>query len=128
MRRATLLALAATAATMLLGGTGVARSGPPARLLVYAQEWSLWPSRTTVPGGELTVTLWNRGQDPHDLRVRPLGHGRAALGATTARGIAPAAAGAVTTASWRLPPGRYLLFCALPEHERLGMHAGITVR
>ena len=36
----------------------------PARLLVYAQEWSLQPSRASLPAGPVVVQLWNRGQDP----------------------------------------------------------------
>ena len=49
--------------------------GAPARLLVYAQEWSLWPSRPSVHAGRVIVQLWNRGQDAHDLRVRRLSRG-----------------------------------------------------
>lgn len=100
--------------------------GHPARMLVYAQEWSLWPSRTVLPAGATIVQLVNRGQDPHDLRIRRLG----ARGRMTGRAQAlpTTASGALTEGRWRLSPGRYELYCALPGHLRAGMHATLSVR
>jgi plastocyanin len=129
--RSTLAASAVLAAvpTAVAGAAPAGRelASAPARMLVYAQEWSLWPSRGTVPGGTVEVTLWNRGQDPHDLRVKRLGGTRRGS-AASARGIAPLASGGRAEAFWRLPAGRYELYCALPQHARRGMHAVIVVR
>jgi plastocyanin len=97
----------------------------PARLLVYAQEWSLSPSRATLPAGRVVVQLWNRGMDAHDLRARRLVGGRM-VGHTFAVHIT--LPGRVSTATWTLRPGRYQLYCSLPGHMKAGMHVQITVR
>jgi uncharacterized cupredoxin-like copper-binding protein len=97
----------------------------PARLLVYAQEWSLSPSRATLPAGRVVVQLWNRGMDPHDLRARRLAGGRM-VGHTFA--VHLTLPGRVSTATWTLSPGRYQLYCSLPGHMKAGMHVQITVR
>jgi hypothetical protein len=103
-----------------------AASRPPARMLVYAQEWSLWPSRTSLPAGQVIVQLWNRGQDAHDLRIRRLGaHGRMVGGAQR---LAVTQSGALGQATWRLRPGRYELFCSMPGHLRRGMHTRLVVK
>lgn len=115
-------------------GVGTATSGAklppgasaaPARLLVYAQEWSLWPSRPSVKAGRLIVQLWNRGEDAHDLRIRRL-RGRAMVGRTQSDTITQS--GKVSQASWHLSPGTYELYCSMPGHLKRGMHTRITVR
>lgn len=105
--------------------TAAAHSRAPARLLVYAQEWSLWPSRQTVPAGRVLVALSNRGQDAHDIRIQRLRGGH-----TTGRaqGVGVTQSGLIRDGSWRLGPGRYELFCSLPGHRGLGMHATLVVR
>lgn len=126
----------AAAATACLAASGVlttassaklppATGAAPARLLVYVQEWSLWPSRPSVKAGKLVVQLWNRGQDAHDLRIRRLRRG-AMVGGT--QGDAVTQSGRVTQATWHLAPGTYELYCSMPGHLRRGMHARITVR
>jgi uncharacterized cupredoxin-like copper-binding protein len=98
----------------------------PARLLVYAQEWSLQPSRASLPAGPVVVQLWNRGQDAHDLRVERMSASGAMVGPIQGVKITPP--GTVSTARWTLAPGRYMLFCSLPGHMAAGMHVNITVR
>jgi hypothetical protein len=97
----------------------------PARLLVYAQEWSLWPSRQAVAAGPVVVQLWNRGEDAHDVRIRPL-HGGRMTG--HAQGVAITASGKISQAAWRLAPGTYELYCSMPGHLRRGMHTRLVVR
>jgi uncharacterized cupredoxin-like copper-binding protein len=107
-------------------GATAARPAAPARMLVYAQEWSLWPSRTSLPAGRVVVQLWNRGQDAHDLRIRRLAsHGRMV---GRAQGVAVTQSGKLSEARWRLSPGRYELYCSMPGHMRLGMHFRLRVR
>lgn len=112
-------------------GTGVSSAlvpssgGAPARLLVYAQEWSLWPSRPSLHAGRVVVQLWNRGQDAHDLRIRLLRHGRMV---GRAQGAGVTQSGKLTQASWHLSPGTYELYCSMPGHLKRGMHTRITVR
>jgi uncharacterized cupredoxin-like copper-binding protein len=95
-------------------------------MLVYAQEWSLWPSRSTVPRGAVTVELWNRGQDAHDLRLRRVDHHGQMYG--RAQALAVTQSGALGHGHWRVRPGRYELFCSMPGHYAMGMHTVITVR
>jgi len=98
----------------------------PAHLLVYAQEWSLWPSRSSLPAGSVSVELWNRGQDAHDLRLRHWRGGRM-VGAIDGA-VHVTQSGDISQASWRLKPGRYMLYCSMPGHYMRGMHTVITVR
>jgi hypothetical protein len=117
MRRAGLLLLAAT----LLAVPAAAKAPPPTRLMITAREYSLVLSRVAVDHGVALVQLVDRGQDPHDLVLRRLGGGRL-------RHVPETRPGQVTTVRWRLPPGRYALWCTLPEHRTLGMYARLTVR
>jgi uncharacterized cupredoxin-like copper-binding protein len=98
----------------------------PARMLVYAQEWSLWPSRSTVPAGKVTVQLWNRGMDAHDLRIRRVDQ----TGATVGRveGVAVTASGQLHQSTWRLGAGTYELYCSMPGHAARGMRARLHVK
>jgi hypothetical protein len=130
------MGLAGTVAACALGagvGTRVssaklpsATGAAPARLLVYAQEWSLWPSRGSLPRGSLIAQLWNRGQDAHDLRIRRLDRRGRMTG--RAQGVTVTQSGKLGQASWRLGPGRYQLYCSMPGHLKLGMHARLRVR
>ncbi len=117
--------IAAAGTADAFGGSRAARDLPRAHLLVYAQEWSLWPSRAALPAGRVSVQLWNRGQDAHDLRIRRLSHG-AMIG--RAQGVVVTQSGGLSQASWRLAPGRYELYCSLAGHLKLGMHAVLVVR
>ena len=110
-------------AKLPIGAGGAGRA--PARLLVYAQEWSLWPSRGSVKAGAVIVQLWNRGQDAHDLRVRRLSHG-AMVGRAQREAVTQS--GKLSQATWRLSPGTYELYCSMPGHLKKGMHTRITVR
>jgi hypothetical protein len=124
MRR-TLLVLAAAVAALLASGAASA-SRPPARMLVYAQEWSLYPSRSTVPAGRVVAQLWNRGEDAHDLRIRRLDRRGRMVG--RAQGVRVTQSGQLRQASWRLKRGRYELYCSMPGHLKLGMHSRLVVR
>ena len=113
------------------GLPGVAGAGPragraPAHLLVYAQEWSLWPSRTRVAAGTVEVQLWNRGQDAHDLRIRRLNRANVMVGRVLGA-VSTTPSGDIHSAVWHLGAGRYELYCSLPGHLMMGMHTRITV-
>jgi len=127
MKRLLVLLTCALAVAVPSGGVAVAASLPaPAHLLVYAQEWSLWPSRGSVPAGTVIVELWNRGQDAHDLRIRRLGaHGQMIGPVLGTVRITPS--GQLSHATWHLKAGRYELYCSMPGHLQMGMHAHLTV-
>jgi hypothetical protein len=122
-------------AAVLLVAVGVAaasaapgrkRPSLPSRMLVYAQEWSLTPSRPSVLAGRVTVQLWNRGEDAHDLRIRRLDSTGAMVGRT--QGVALTQSGGLHQATWRLGEGTYEMYCSLPGHLMRGMHVRITVQ
>ena len=124
-RRRIAAAIAIAASASLAGAGAEASTRAPAhRLLVYAEEWHLYPSRTTIPAGTVLVELSNRGQDPHDVRIRRFVHGRMS---GPAQGVKPVPSGGLGTAVWHLRAGRYELFCSMPGHLQMGMHAGLTV-
>jgi plastocyanin len=133
------VALGGVAAGCGLGGVGLGGPGfpavaaaravnasPPAHLLVYAQEWSLWPSRTRLAAGTIDVQLWNRGQDSHDVRVRRRSASGVMVGSVLA-GVSITPSGDIHDAVWHLQAGRYELYCSLPGHLMMGMHANFTV-
>jgi hypothetical protein len=118
--------LADASPVSLLSASAAAAARPPARMLVYAQEWSLWPSRGALPAGSVVVQLWNRGEDAHNLRIRRLGRSGRMVG--RAQAVAVTQSGKLSEASWRLGPGRYELYCSMPGHLKRGMHAWLRVR
>jgi plastocyanin len=95
---------------------------PPARLGVTAREWSLVLSRQTLAPGPAIVQLQNFGEDAHNLRVERVDGSGAALSVPLAE------AGEQQSASGTLAPGTYKVYCALPGHDALGMHASLEVR
>lgn len=99
---------------------------PVSHLLIDAQEWSLWPSRSSVPAGTILVELWNRGQDMHDTEVRALDAGGQMVGPVLGK-VKVTLPGHISNATWHLRAGRYELFCSMPGHLKLGMHARLTV-
>jgi plastocyanin len=121
-------ALATTALVIVIASTLAlpAAARAPARMLVIAQEWSLTLSRGSVPAGALTVQLYNRGQDAHNLNIRRLGSHGHQVGPT--QRVSLTQSGELTQATWDLAPGRYELFCSLPGHAKLGMRAYLVVR
>jgi len=126
MKRLLVPFLCAFAVVLPAGVVATAAAAAPAHLLVYAQEWSLWPSRNSVPAGKVIVQLWNRGQDAHDLRIRKLGARGQMIGPVLDR-VRITLSGHVSQATWHLKAGRYELYCSMPGHLKMGMHARLTV-
>lgn len=97
---------------------------PPAtahRVQVQAHEFYLTLSRPQVDAGDTTVEFVNRGEDPHDLRLRPAdGADSLGLPETPSLGTASGVFG--------LAAGDWTLYCSLPGHESLGMKATLRVR
>jgi hypothetical protein len=93
---------------------------PPARVQVVAQEFRYSLSRTKVKAGLVIVELVNRGQDTHDLDIRR-------IGGTRIIRFPSVQPGQVFDRELRLAPGRYLLWCAIPDHRERGMHAVLRV-
>jgi plastocyanin len=123
-RSAVLVAALTAVSAAALALPAAARA--PARMLVIAKEYSFLLSRGSVPRGALSVQLYNRGQDAHNLNIVRLSAHGAQVGST--QSVALTQSGGLTTATWHLGPGRYLLYCSLPGHETRGMRAYLVVR
>ncbi len=114
-------------APVALGAVPAARHHRPvSNLLIDAQEFSLWPSRASVPAGTVLVELWNRGQDMHDAWIRRLGRGGKMVGPVLGR-TPITLPGHISHATWHLRAGAYELYCSMPGHLALGMHAKLRV-
>jgi hypothetical protein len=127
-RRIIRLVMLALAAAPALPTIGVARSNSELRgtatasshLQVIQVEYRLTLSRGTVRAGPVSLEAIDRGMDPHDLRLRRV---------ATRRELAVPQL--MPQGRWdgvvHLAPGIYNLWCSLPEHARLGMHATLRV-
>jgi plastocyanin len=88
---------------------------------VTLDDYLIRPQRIRVPKGqELTVTVINRGRLGHTFRVRSVNHN--VLKITT---IPPG--GRKTSRPFKLAAGKYTMFCALSNHEELGMSGTLIV-
>jgi hypothetical protein len=112
---------AAGAADLVIALTPAA-AGP--RLGSYVQvtevEYRLLLSEAAVRPGTVHLQQLDGGMDPHDLRLR---YGRS-LSATSFPLLNP---GQIHDATIYLRPGTYHLWCSLPGHWKLGMHAILRV-
>ncbi len=132
MRRAAAVALVVVGGS-LAGGLGPASGSPeahstvaarsaalPSHLQVTQLEYRLVLSRGAIRAGTLNLEELDGGADPHDLRLRREGGGSTIYG----RLLNP---GRRWDAVVHLAPGTYRLWCSLPEHAKLGMHAVLRV-
>jgi len=127
LRRLTFSILCVLLVSLPAAGVAAAsKHNSPAHLMIDAQEWSLWESRSTVPAGTVLVQLWNRGQDIHDTWVRRLNASGQMVGPVLGR-VPKTMPGKISDATWHLKAGHYELFCSMPGHMMMGMHARLTV-
>ena len=68
------------------------------------------------------VELNNAGEDPHNLNIAPSGSSEPPIVQ-----FEDTPSLQRTQKRFSLTPGSYALWCDLPEHEALGMHATLTV-
>ena len=109
------------AAALLVPATYAATTRPPSRIQVTSSEFEFVLSRTKVRPGRTIIQLVNLGEDPHDLAIR-----RVAPGARTysTKELLPEG---ITSISFRLFPGRYVIWCTIADHRAQGMRAVLTV-
>jgi plastocyanin len=123
MRLRTPTSLVPVVIAVALAGCGGA--GEPVRergttFTVTLDDYLIRPQRIQVPKGEeLTVTVVNHGRLGHTFRIRSVNHTVLAL--TT---IPP---GSTKSRSFKLAAGSYTMFCALANHEELGMSGTLVV-
>ncbi len=93
---------------------------PPARVLVFADEFFFNASRRALPAGRLRLQLKNIGEDDHDFRIiGPRGTPRAETGI-----VKPGRLGEIRTT---LARGRYTYLCTVADHAARGMRGSFTV-
>ena len=114
----TLPLVLAAALVAACGGTPTAKE--PARFTVTLDDYLIRPQRIQVPKGEqLTVTVVNHGRLGHTFRIRSANHN--VMNITT---IPP---GGTKSRSFKLAAGNYTMYCALSNHEELGMSGTLIV-
>jgi hypothetical protein len=96
----------------------------PTSLAVDENEWTVRPSKRLVAAGEVTLRVYNRGMDDHDLTVAD------ATGATRQIYLEPRGSGVLRVT---LTPGVWKLYCSLfagtpISHETFGMVSYIRAR
>lgn len=96
---------------------------PTTRLSVRADEYSLTLSSNPVAAGDALVELANAGEDPHNIRVVPLGDDAHPVATFP---LTPAAAR--SKVRFKLTAGSYEVYCTLLDHRARGMDAVLTVR
>jgi hypothetical protein len=115
------LGAAALIAAGLASGAG-ATPAVPERLLLTADEWDLTVSRTRLAPGPAIVELYNRGEDPHDVRIERRGVERRGSKRVVAIPETPSQELSRIETTLR-PNSRYVLWCSLEGHRELGMEA-----
>ena len=121
--RAQIRPLMLVLAAVLAAGCGGAPTvrEPTGSFTVTLDDYLIRPQRIRVPKGEpLKVTVVNHGRLGHTFRIRSVNHN--VLKITT---IPPG--GSTTSRSFTLAAGRYTMFCALSNHEELGMSGTLVV-
>lgn len=111
------------------GGSGSGGSAPPSSssssaasgtpLKVVEEDFSITPSKTSLPPGAYTFQINNEGKTAHNLTVAGPG-----VSAAASPGIAPGQSGQLTVT---LMKGSYELWCSIDGHKDLGMDIHLAV-
>jgi hypothetical protein len=91
-----------------------------AHLQVTEVEYRLHLSSAVIKAGPVNLETIDRGLDPHDLRLQQ-------HGSSTQLSAPRLTSGQHWHGVMDLKPGVYKLWCSLPEHALLGMHAVLRV-
>lgn len=96
----------------------------PTSLAVDEGEWVVRPSKTVVAAGEVSIRVYNRGMDDHDLTLVD------AAGTAHQVFLGPGEQGSIRAT---LTPGVWKLYCSLfagtpSSHETLGMVALVRAK
>ena len=115
--------LLAAAALALWAGCGSEERTARAdggRVSVVLDDYAFDPQVITARPGRVTFALRNRGRVAHSFRLRREGRPVAQVPS-----LLP---GDRESASFTLKRGNYRIFCALANHEELGMYGALSVR
>ncbi|MBA3366157.1 MAG: hypothetical protein H0U03_10305 [Actinobacteria bacterium] len=120
-RSAPAVALATAVACFVSPASATREIVVPSRVQVVATEFQLALSRRTIKSGRAVVELVNYGEDDHDLRMLRLARGAKMLKIRT---VLP---GDDAQLRATLAPGKFVLWCSIADHRKLGMEARLTV-
>jgi uncharacterized cupredoxin-like copper-binding protein len=112
---------------------------PPAAshaLTIRMSEYAFDPKDAVAMKGKVTITAPNDGQIVHELVLLKTDADPANLPkkgdevdeSTSVGEIPDVEAGATKKATFKLPPGKYAMVCALPYHYENGMYGSLTVK
>ena len=101
-------------------------TSPPGAVRISLVDYSITPSKISMPAGTFTLYVTNDGKTPHNFFIRSP---RGANGASSkilvhSKDLTPGQAGVLVAT---LPAGEYTFFCAFAGHESLGMAGDLTV-
>jgi plastocyanin len=102
------------------GGSGAAVREPSGRFAVTLDDYLIRPQQLHVPSGNLTITVTNRGRLGHTLRIR--------INDKVVLAFMAIPPGGERTRTFHLRKGRYTMFCAIGNHEELGMRGTLVIR
>lgn len=137
MRPPVLLAAAAVAAASMASvGAFAATSGKATPVTVTLKEFTLKPSVTTVPAGNVAFTARNVGKIKHEMVIiktalapgkLPVSGGEASEKGAVSE-IGEFGPGQTRKLTVRLKAGKYALICNVGGHYKLGQYAGLVVK
>ena len=110
-------ASSSAASSSAASSSSSAASGTP--LTVVEKEYSITPSKTSLPPGTYTFQIGNEGKFAHNLTVSG-----PAVSAAASSEIAPGQSGQLTLT---LMKGSYELWCSIDGHKDLGMDIHLAV-
>ena len=141
-----------TCSLLACSSSSVAQGTPPDTVPHnHVAVFSAWDYRfegpDTLPAGQTTIRLHNRGKEPHQLQVLKLDGGKSPADLTAALqsgnrtvpkwakqmgGPNSVGAGSESEATIYLEPGSYVLMCGIPDqhhktHAALGMQKALRV-
>ena len=130
----------AGAALLAIGvaAPGGGATAPAAAVRVTEKDFRITAPRSVI-GGNLLLTVVNKGPDNHELLVvrtigarLPLRSDGLTVDETALRRVKQSSLeagppGSTRTLQLQLPPGRYVLFCNMSGHFLAGMHTELVV-
>lgn len=135
MARLSALITALLLLTAVCGGGGGGTSGGTG-IALEMKEWTVAPSKTTLPAGSTTFNVKNTGSTAHDLIILKTDAAPDALPQVDAKakeegrvaGIEALNPGGSKDLTADLKPGKYLFICNQPGHYALGMRTQVVVQ
>jgi len=121
-RRAARALLAASALALWAGCGSEERAARAAdgRVAVALDDYAFDPQVISARPGRVTFALSNRGRVAHSFRLQ--------RGGRPVAQVPSLLPGERETATVTLKRGNYRIFCALANHEELGMYGSLSIR